>query len=68
MNWGKPGNSRKFHIFNGMRSLCMKWMCGGADQAVKPDLIVKMSPGDCAECVRHFNATLPAPKKGGAAS
>lgn len=54
--WGRPLNANKHHIFCGTRSLCGKWLYGGAEQKLDPTLMLKKSPGDCAECVKRFKA------------
>jgi hypothetical protein len=53
--WGKPGGSRMFHVFHGTRSLCGRWMFGGADEAIDGGSITRR-PGDCVTCVTRFNA------------
>lgn len=59
--WGCPANSPRLHIFHDGRSLCMKWLYGGADQPVKDGVIVPQGD-DCKECVRKLNK-LREPRK-----
>lgn len=57
--WACPVGARAFHIFaeGGWRSLCCGWgYKGPLGPMLDPDLILKPSPGDCASCVRVFNA------------
>ena len=51
--WGFPGLAKKAHYFIGMRSLCRKWMYGGA---LEPDN--GPSPDDCKECRKSLESGL----------
>ena len=51
--WGFPGRAKKAHYFIGMRSLCRKWMYGGA---LEPDN--GPSPDDCKECRKALESGL----------
>lgn len=53
--WGKPDNSKSFHVFHESRSLCGSWFYGGADEAVA-DGVIEARAGDCKGCVKRLNA------------
>lgn len=50
--WGKPLDARRWHIFDGSRSLCGGWMYGAANQDVDPDEDAFRDGDDCKECCR----------------
>ena len=47
--WARPSNSKKWHYFRGMQSLCRKWGLM-IHQAYEDDI---ESPDNCAECARR---------------
>ncbi|WP_247005092.1 hypothetical protein [Halosolutus gelatinilyticus] len=51
--WGEPFNSRRWHIFDGGRSLCQNWMYGSATQEVDPENDSYREGKDCKECCRR---------------
>ena len=56
VTWGRPGNARKWHIFEDSRSLCGSWFLRGTDDAVS--LPAKERKTDCVKCVRAANRRL----------
>ena len=52
--WAKPVNSRKFHYFRGLRSLCMKWMFFASD--LDDDYEQINLPDDCKACLKKRQA------------
>ncbi len=54
--WGKPSNSRSFHIFEGDGgiSLCGKWMFMGAEQLIL-DEEIDACKEDCKQCCKVYN-------------
>jgi len=50
--WGKPAKARRWHIFAGSRSLCSKWMYGGATEEVDPEEDTHRDGDDCKRCCR----------------
>jgi len=48
--WGFPGNARKAHYFDGIVSLCHRWMYSGSLEYLEQAVIE--SPIDCKECRR----------------
>lgn len=51
--WGKPINSRRWHIFDGGRSLCQNWMFAGATNGVVPEDDEYREGEDCKRCCRR---------------
>lgn len=51
--WGEPFNARRWHIFDGGRSLCGNWMYGAADQDVDPEEDSYREGEDCKKCCRR---------------
>lgn len=45
--WARPSNSKKFHLFDGVRSLCGKWMFFGETEPDTGDVGID----DCQGCL-----------------
>lgn len=51
LNWGRPFDARRYHIFDGTRSLCGSWMFSPPDDEVTDD--DEYTEGqDCKACCR----------------
>ena len=49
--WAHPSNSKKWHYFRGMQSLCRKWgVLMHPSEGYSGDMD---SPDNCAECARR---------------
>lgn len=48
--WAKPGKSRKFHYFRGVRCLCGGWLFFGSLDKDNPK--ADNPQNDCAKCSR----------------
>lgn len=53
--WGWPSNSRKAHYFNGVYSLCRRWMFFGPLENGNNE-----SPDNCLECRKRIAKTIDA--------
>ena len=51
LTWGEPVDARRWHVFDGPRSLCGNWMYSGATQPVIGDETFH-DGSDCKECCR----------------
>ncbi|WP_132060321.1 hypothetical protein [Halorussus amylolyticus] len=51
LHWGKPFDARRYHIFDGKRSLCGSWMFGAPDDPVTDDDEYRAGE-DCKSCCR----------------
>lgn len=50
LRWGEPKNARRWHVFDGARSLCGNWMYGSARTPVDADEDEFRDGEDCKTC------------------
>jgi hypothetical protein len=53
LQWGKPYNARRFHIFDGTEALCSKWWYGSPSAGPVGEDAEFEDGHDCKECCRQ---------------